>query len=220
MTFDEPQIAGRSSPGRHAAPAVDPLAVLPPTPAISRPSWIALSVSRTSVARARRFAAAVIRDHVSDPDHADSIVLVVSELVTNARRAAAEVRRWEPHDLPLRFGLLATDRWVHLYVTDPDPRPLQPNPAPANGWGLGIVDTYAAARWVGYTQVDKTVHVLVPAPGVTLTAAELKERTRDMGTHKREADCSACNGKGGSWKSHDGDRFWAPCVLCNGTGKQ
>ncbi|MCO5993238.1 ATP-binding protein [Actinoallomurus rhizosphaericola] len=173
MTFDIPQPAGNPQIGRHAAPAADPLGVLASAPAVVRPSWIALGVSRTSVAKARRFAAEVIRDHVTDPDHADSIVLVVSELVTNARRAATEVRRWEPHDLPLRFGLLATDRYVHLYVTDPDPRPFQPNPAPTNGWGLGIVDTYAAARWVTYTDTDKTVHVLITAPGVTLLPGEV-----------------------------------------------
>ncbi|MCO6010834.1 ATP-binding protein [Actinoallomurus purpureus] len=210
MTLNEPRLAA----------AADPLAAVMPAPAILRPSWIALSVSRASVAKARRFAADVIAEHVTGPGHADDIVLVVSELVTNARRAATEVQRWEARDLPLRFGVLATDRYVHLYVTDPDPRPFQPNPAPANGWGLGIVDTYATARWVSYTEVDKTVHALIAAPGVTLTAAELKEETAIMGKHNEQVDCSACNGKGGSWKSNDGDRFWAPCALCNGKGKQ
>jgi hypothetical protein len=172
MTFDASLFATRQ------VPAADPLAAIAPAPAVLRPSWIALSVSRASVAKARRFTADVIADHVAEPGYADDIVLVVSELVTNARRAATEVRRWEPHDLPLRLGVLATDRFVHLYVTDPDPRPFATNPAPANGWGLGIVDTYAAARWITYTQVDKTVHALIPTPGVTLTAKELKEETK------------------------------------------
>ncbi|WP_433190931.1 ATP-binding protein [Actinoallomurus sp. CA-150999] len=174
MTFDAFQFA-TDLPGVRT----DPLASMTPTPAVLRPSWIALNVSRASVAKARRFAADVIADHVTDPGHADDIVLVVSELVTNARRAAAEVRRWEPHDLPLRLGILATDRHVHLYVTDPDPRPFSANPAPANGWGLGIVDTYAAARWITYTQIDKTVHALIPAPGVTVTTAELESARRE-----------------------------------------
>ncbi|MCO5968743.1 hypothetical protein [Actinoallomurus soli] len=121
MTFDIPQAAGSPQIGRHAAPAADPLGALASAPAVVRPSWIALSVSRTSVAKARRFAAEVIRDH----------------------------------------------------VTDPDPRPLQVNPAPTNGWGLGIVDTYAVARWVTYTDTDKTVHVLITAPGVTLLPGEV-----------------------------------------------
>jgi hypothetical protein len=215
MTFDAFQFATDLQSVR-----TDPLASVAPALAILRPSWIALSVSRVSVAKARRFTADVIADHVTDPGHADDIVLVVSELVTNARRAATGVRRWEPHDLPLRFGILATDRHVHLYVTDPDPRPFSANSAPANGWGLGIVDTYAAARWITYTQVDKTVHALIPAAGVMLTAAELKKETALMGKHGKTVDCSACNGKGGSWKTHDGERFWAPCALCNGTGKQ
>src|SRR4051794_41051365 len=116
MTFDASQFA-TGLPGIRT----DPLASVAHVPAIIRPSWIALSVSRASVAKARRFAADVIADLVTDPGHADDIVLVVSELVTNARRAATEVQRWEARDLPLRFGVLATDRYVHLYVTDPDP---------------------------------------------------------------------------------------------------
>lgn len=41
-----------------------------------------------------------------------------------------------------------------------------------------------------------------------------------MGKHKKQVDCGACGGKGGSWQTNDGQRFWQPCVLCNGTGKQ
>jgi hypothetical protein len=41
-----------------------------------------------------------------------------------------------------------------------------------------------------------------------------------MGKHKKEMDCSTCNGQGGSWKTNDGKRFWAPCAMCNGSGKQ
>ncbi|MFL6056648.1 MAG: ATP-binding protein [Actinoallomurus sp.] len=220
MTFDGPEMtAGLPRIDADETPVADPLVALPSAPASVRPSWIALSVTRTSVAKARRFTAQVIEEHVTDPGHADDIVLVVSELVTNARRAASEVRRWQSHHLPVRLGLLVTARYVHVYVTDPDPRPFEPNPTPANGWGLGIVDTYAAARWISYTRVDKTVHALIAAPGVTLTRAELEE-TVLTGKHKKDEDCSACNGKGGSWKTNDGDRFWAPCALCNGRGKQ
>ncbi len=41
-----------------------------------------------------------------------------------------------------------------------------------------------------------------------------------MGKHRKGADCSACDGKGGKWVSDDGNRVWRPCALCNGTGKQ
>ncbi|WP_433143917.1 hypothetical protein ACQPZ8_49395 [Actinomadura nitritigenes] len=41
-----------------------------------------------------------------------------------------------------------------------------------------------------------------------------------MGKHKKQVDCGGCGGKGGSWQTNDGKRFWQPCVLCNGTGKQ
>ncbi len=41
-----------------------------------------------------------------------------------------------------------------------------------------------------------------------------------MGKHKKEVDCGGCQGKKGQWGTNDSKRFWIPCVLCNGTGKQ
>lgn len=150
-----------------------------PTVVPPNPSWIALKISRTSVGMARRFAADAIDGHVTDPDHADNIVLIVSELVTNARNATARLRVWEPRALPLRFGIRATDRWTYMYVQDPDHRPLPASDKGGqlaeNGRGLGIVDHLADARWVTYAEHSKTVHVVVAAPGVTLMAAELKQ---------------------------------------------
>ena len=47
-----------------------------------------------------------------------------------------------------------------------------------NGRGLLIVDQHALDRWVDYTDDGKTVHVVVPAPEVILTPAELDEIRR------------------------------------------
>lgn len=149
------------------------------TVAMPRPSWIALKISSTSARTARQFAADVIGGHVEDPDHAHSIVLIVSELVTNARNAAARLKKWAPRALPLRFGIRATDRWTYMYVQDPDHRPLPASDKGGqlaeNGRGLGIVDHLADARWVTYAEHSKTVHVVIAAPGVVLTADELEQ---------------------------------------------
>ncbi|MEV0401731.1 ATP-binding protein [Actinoallomurus sp. NPDC050550] len=102
----------------------------------------------------------------------DTIGLVTSELVTNAPRAARRlvddglVPAWTHPERPVRIGVLATTRWMRLSVTDPDPRPIDPQAVPNNGWGLGIVDTLSAARWTTYDADSKTVHVIVPSPEV------------------------------------------------------
>ncbi|MCO6007527.1 hypothetical protein NE236_21340 [Actinoallomurus purpureus] len=44
-----------------------------------------------------------------------------------------------------------------------------------HGRGMSIVDHLAVARWVTYVEHAKTVHVVIAAPDVTLTAAELAQ---------------------------------------------
>jgi hypothetical protein len=161
-----------------------PAAVL--TPPACRPSFIDLRPEPTAVALGRRFTCDVISGHVADDDHSHTVVLLASELITNAFRACEQLvldglfRPWRRHQRPIRLALTATDRYVHLAVTDPDPRPLEFPTATAvadepaeTGRGLGIVDVLAAGLWVSYGRYDKTVHVVVGAPGVTLDAAEL-----------------------------------------------
>lgn len=122
----------------------------------------------------RRFAREVVSGHADD-DHTYTITLLVSELLTNALRAAASVRQWETYDRPVKLGVLSTERWVHLSVTDPDPVPIDPGAQPQNGYGLGIVDILAAVPlWTTYDADSKTVHVAIAAPGITLTAVELQ----------------------------------------------
>ncbi|GAA4605685.1 hypothetical protein GCM10023195_19930 [Actinoallomurus liliacearum] len=102
---------------------------------------------------------------------------------TNALRAARKlvedglIAAWTYPDRPVRIGVLATARWMRRSITDPDPRPIDPCAVPNNGWGLGIVDALSAVRWTTYETDGKTMHVLIPAPGVELTPAELSALT-------------------------------------------
>ena len=147
------------------------------------PSWLALRVHGASVAAGRRFAEDVVSAQVADPDHAHTIVLVVSELLTNALRAARTmvadglVAGWRHQDRPLRLGVTATGRWTHVRVADPDPRPFpEPRdgePLAETGRGLPIVDALAVARWVRYRRDGKTVHAVVAAPGLKLTETDV-----------------------------------------------
>lgn len=148
------------------------------------PSWLALRVHGASVAAGRRFAEDVISGHAANPDHAHTVVLVVSELLTNALRAARTmvsdglVAGWRHQDRPLRLGVIATGRWTHVCVADPDPRPFpEPRdgePLAETGRGLPIVDALAVARWVRYRRDGKTVHAAVAAPGLDLTEADME----------------------------------------------
>jgi anti-sigma regulatory factor (Ser/Thr protein kinase) len=105
------------------------------------------------------------------------ISLVTSELVTNAILTAASLRQWPDDTYPIGVEILATERYVHLAVTDPDHRPI---PAADRGGllaeggrGVAIVDQHATGRWVTYAEHGKTVHVVIPASGVELTPGEL-----------------------------------------------
>ncbi|GAB3970502.1 hypothetical protein GCM10029978_043920 [Actinoallomurus acanthiterrae] len=139
---------------------------------------MAFRVHAASVAIGRRFAHDVVSERADD-DHTYAITLLVSELLTNALRAAAAVEQWETHDRPVKLGVLCTERWVRLSVTDPDPNPIDPSAEPENGYGLGIVNALAALPlWTTYGTDSKTVHVAIAAPGITLTASELDELRR------------------------------------------
>lgn len=172
MSLDPP-VAGR----------VTPTGVSPVLAAgLRRPSWVALRAEPAAVARGRRFAGDVISGHTLDADHAYTVRLLVSELLTNAVNAARALREWSYDAWPLRLDVAACSRCAYLAVTDPDHRPLPASDEGGqlveHGRGLGIVDHIAAARWVTYTEHGKTVHVVVAAPDVTLTPEEL-ERIRE-----------------------------------------
>jgi hypothetical protein len=149
----------------------DPAVADRPVPSALKTSWIALRVHAASAAIARRFARDVVCGHTAHDAY--TVTLLVSELVTNALRRADEVGTWAHYERPVKLGVLATDRWVRLSVTDPDPAPIDPAAPVENGFGLLIVDVSSVRRWPTFEADSKTVHVLITAPGVTLTDADL-----------------------------------------------
>ncbi|MCO5994477.1 ATP-binding protein [Actinoallomurus rhizosphaericola] len=145
-------------------------------PASRRPAWCGLRARPGEVARARSFASSEV---FGLPFDAYEIGLITSELVTNAVNAARALGAWPDRMSPISIRMIATDRYVHLAVTDPDHRPLagadRGGRLAEYGRGLSIVDQLAAARWVTYDERSKTVHVLIAATGVILSPAELEK---------------------------------------------
>ncbi|MGI5233767.1 ATP-binding protein [Actinoallomurus sp. CA-142502] len=88
------------------------------------PTWHRLPIASTSVSAARKVAAALLVDvAATDAQHVDDVILVVSELVTNAVRHAAGGKT-------LRLGVAVHDRWTHVLVEDPDSTVPAPPPDP------------------------------------------------------------------------------------------
>jgi anti-sigma regulatory factor (Ser/Thr protein kinase) len=137
-----------------------------------RLSWLEIPVLPESVRRARRFVAKVLGDlGSSDAGHVDDVVLVVSELVTNAVR---EVARLDPEAL-VRLGVEAAPGWTRVCVVDS--APALPEPADrgvlaASGRGLSIVAGLAAMTWVDRRPRDKIVHAVVSRAGADLSVAD------------------------------------------------
>jgi hypothetical protein len=111
------------------------------------------------------------------PYAVDEIELIASEVVTNAITAVRTLGALPPDTWPIGVDMTATDRYVHLAVSDIDHRPIAARDAGGllaeHGRGLSIIDHLAVARWIVYAEHGKTVHVVVAASGVTLTPAEL-----------------------------------------------
>jgi hypothetical protein len=129
------------------------------------PAFLPLHARPDAVRRARKFAAAAVAGH---PHDSYDVALITSELVTNAI-VHGSGRRQRPDDLwPVSVEVTVTARYVHLAVTDPDPRPLHipgvGDLTALSGRGLGIVCEHACAVWPTYTEHGKTMHALVPAP--------------------------------------------------------
>ncbi|SHK90546.1 hypothetical protein SAMN05421803_14129 [Nocardiopsis flavescens] len=72
------------------------------------------------------------------------------------------------------------------------------------------------------TTTPPTPAALAPAPA---PAGPLTAPSRAPLSSPTAADCSMCNGNGGSWVTTDGRtpgksyREWVPCSGCQGTGK-
>ena len=143
-------------------------------PPVPKTSFLALRDRPDAIRRVRVFAGTAV---FGLPHAADEIELVAAELVTNAIRATRRLGRIRDDLWPIGVELTVTARYVHLAVSDPDHRPLagvdRGGRLAEAGRGLGIVDWYAATRWVRYRERGKTVHVVVAARDVTLGPREL-----------------------------------------------
>ena len=146
------------------------------SPTLPRPKWLALRDRPDAIHRLRVFVGAAV---FGLPYAADEIELIAVELVTNALQHVVRKLKLAPDLWPIGVELTATSRYVHVAVSDPDHRPMPAADAGGqlaeHGRGIGIVDQLVAGRWTVYAEHGKTVHVVVAAPEVELTADELEQ---------------------------------------------
>jgi anti-sigma regulatory factor (Ser/Thr protein kinase) len=141
------------------------------------------------VGDAREHALAVVAGAgIQDDGVIEDVRLVVSEVVTNAMRAAERYaasrgRPWAPYETPVSLRVECRPGWIHLLVTDPDPA--MPHPAPRDlmdetgGRGLTIVDAVGDLSWVSRGSYGKTFHVVIARFGTRITPDEAERlRTR------------------------------------------
>ncbi len=147
----------------------------PPAPIRNplRPCTLPLEVIPESAARARRFARGVCAGY---PVDLDVVELAVSELVTNAIRAAARLAAdnghpWRSEDRPVCVGVCPAGRWTLLSVRDPGasgPVRRVASDTDEDGRGLMILEAVARLTWTVYHRYFKVVHALLPAPRIAL----------------------------------------------------
>src|SRR4051812_32911720 len=91
------------------------------------PGWLPLTTDPSQVSDARRHAVEMVERYTLilglDPDseHVQDVRLIVSELVTNAMRAAVRIaiqrqRQWEAHARPVKLRVVCRRRWTHVMV--------------------------------------------------------------------------------------------------------
>jgi anti-sigma regulatory factor (Ser/Thr protein kinase) len=114
----------------------------------ARHSYLELGALVTAVPCARKHAHLVVREW-GLPELADTVELVISELVTNAVRASAGLTgsryqgQWIPGVPPIRMWLCSDGEQVLIKVWDSnDQHPVnqQPDPEAESGRGLWLVD--------------------------------------------------------------------------------
>jgi anti-sigma regulatory factor (Ser/Thr protein kinase) len=149
------------------------------------PPWWRLPADPEYVRVARDYAAVTLsRKDVEDI--ADDVRLVVSEIVTNAMRAAQRYARvrgaeWAAYERPVSVRVICRPHWAHIIVTDPDPAKPEPEPADCladSGRGLSIVESVAALMWFVTGDHGKACHVVVTRSGVELTPDEAEMLTK------------------------------------------
>lgn len=132
--------------------------------------WRPFAIAPESVKVAREFTTWFLAEEVRlGGEHAADVVLVVSELVTNAIRYGGNGRK----NISLELGIWS--KWTLITVDDRDPTVHEPAPASTgddlreSGRGLQIVEALAARWWWTPRQISKTCNAVVLRTGVTLT---------------------------------------------------
>jgi hypothetical protein len=156
-----------------------------PSFAASRVPTIKLRVQNDQVAHARHVTTLMLAGFVP-ATHLDDLELCVSELVTNAIKAARDHAAlcgftWHYGDTPVHLGIACGPRWTRLDVRDPDPVmpiPPQRDLLDIGGKGLQLVTDIAAVLWPDLATDHKIMHAVIPMPKVELTAAELAAARR------------------------------------------
>jgi hypothetical protein len=137
------------------------------------PRWQSLPAAAESVSLARRFAKSALGEVAeTDADHVDDVVLVVSELITNAVREVAKLGAPQGGARPVQLGIVVQPRWTHLFAVDTAPalpKEAHKGPLAGSGRGIPIIKNLAAMTWVEQTERSKTIHVVVTRTDVELT---------------------------------------------------
>jgi anti-sigma regulatory factor (Ser/Thr protein kinase) len=111
----------------------------------------------------------------AETDHLDDVVLVVSELITNAVR---EVAKLGPSgDRSVRLGVDVQPRWTHLYAVDTAPalpKETHKGPLAGSGRGIPIINSLAAMTWIDQDGEGKTIHVVLSRTDFDLTPHDRK----------------------------------------------
>lgn len=159
-----------------------------------------LPIARQAVGMARAFVAEAVREvlrkdlqdtlhdalHAGDfaelaaaaknaQDHIDTLILVTSELVTNAAKYGHEFLPDGGRNLNLKVGIW--HRFAIISVDDRDPRIRPPvvhddTDLPESGRGLFIVQTLAERFWWQQKVASKNANAAIVRPGAVLTDAD------------------------------------------------
>jgi hypothetical protein len=143
---------------------------------VAGPCWRSFPAVPESVAWARRFTENVLAEVADvDAEHVGDVVLVVSELITNAVREVAKLVPTADGARPVHLGVGVHDRWTHLYAVDTAsalPREAHRGPLAGSGRGIPIIKALAAMTWVEQAEHGKTIHVVIARSDVELTSED------------------------------------------------